>query len=62
MIKKKHIIYIEDNNGKYDSFLQYADDEKNYLSSHLLKSIKHHIFSHSRFHGNEVRIKTESHD
>ena len=26
--KKKHIIYIEDNNGKYDSFLQYADDEK----------------------------------
>lgn len=28
MIKKKHIIYIEDNNGKYDSFLQYADDEK----------------------------------
>lgn len=27
---------------------------KNYLSSHLLKSIKHHIFSHSRFHGNEA--------
>ena len=23
-----HNIYIEDNNGKYDSFLQYADDEK----------------------------------
>ena len=31
--KKKHIIYIEDNNGKYDSFLQYADDEKINLES-----------------------------